>query len=248
MEINESDVLVDSTPRESIDSTALATLISRLLRNSIIVSNASSRLLVRQSFEVPRFVYWVSSRASVPVGTVFRGNVDCFGHRSCYDESKRYGDSVVRAYRDKHDLNVRVVRIFNTYGPRTRIDDERVIPRFAKQALQGEDLTIYGNGSQTRSFCYVSDLIDGLRAHLDADVQTPVIIGNPDERTILELAETLVNRTDSESEITFTERPPQDPDVRCPDLTKARAELGWEPEVPPDEGIDRLIEYFESKV
>jgi len=178
----------------------------------------------------------------------YRGNVDPYGPRSCYDESKRYGESLIRAYRDKHDLDVRVARIFNTYGPRMRTDDGRVIPTFVRQALTGEDLTVYGDGTQTRSFCYISDLIDGLQALLKADVQTPVNIGNPDERTILDLAEIIIELTDSDSAITHEPLPPQDPQVRQPDIAKARSELGWEPDVSLRDGLRESIAYFRSVV
>lgn len=174
----------------------------------------------------------------------YRGNVDPYGPRSCYDESKRYGEALVRAYRDKHDLDVRVARIFNTYGPRMRLDDGRVIPNFMKQALTGKDLTVYGDGEQTRSFCYVSDLIDGLVALLESEVEEPVNIGNPDERTILDLAETIIEMTGSSSGIIYEERPPQDPEIRRPDLSKAKQELDWEPKVPLQSGIKQTLPYF----
>ncbi|GGI95833.1 epimerase [Halobellus salinus] len=178
----------------------------------------------------------------------YRGNVDPYGPRSCYDESKRYGESLVRAYRDKHELDVRVARIFNTYGPRMRLDDGRVIPNFMKQALTGEDLTVYGDGEQTRSFCYVSDLIDGLVALLESDVEEPVNIGNPDERSINELAEIVLEVTGSDSGITHEELPPQDPQVRRPDISKVRSELGWEPEVSLRDGLRKSLGYFEERV
>jgi dTDP-glucose 4,6-dehydratase len=178
----------------------------------------------------------------------YRGNVDPYGPRSCYDESKRYGEALVRAYRDKHDLDVRVARIFNTYGPRMRLDDGRVIPNFMKQALTGQDLTVYGDGDQTRSFCYVSDMIDGLVALLESGVETPVNIGNPDERTINELAEVVLEVTGSDSEIIHQELPPQDPQVRRPDITKAQSELGWGPQVSLRDGLNRSVEFFEAEV
>jgi len=178
----------------------------------------------------------------------YRGNVDPYGPRSCYDESKRYGEAMARAYRDEHDIDVRVARIFNTYGPRMRLDDGRVVPTFVKQALAGEDLTVHGDGEQTRSFCYVSDLIDGLVALMESNTDTPVNIGNPDERTILDLAETVIDLTDSESGITHEERPPDDPEIRRPDLTKARAELGWEPTVSLERGLERTIDYYRNRV
>lgn len=178
----------------------------------------------------------------------YRGNVDPCGPRSCYDESKRYGEALVRAYRDKHDIDVRIARIFNTYGPRMRLDDGRVIPTFIKQVLGNEPLTLHGDGQQTRSFCYVSDLIDGLLALRQSDVQTPVNIGNPDERSILDLATLIVELTDSASEITHRTRPAHDPEVRQPDISMARTELGWEPDIGLREGLERTIVYFESLV
>jgi dTDP-glucose 4,6-dehydratase len=178
----------------------------------------------------------------------YRGNVDPYGPRSCYDESKRYGEALVRGYRDKHDLDVRVARIFNTYGPRMRLDDGRVIPNFMKQALTGKDLTVYGDGEQTRSFCYVSDMIDGLLTLLHSNIDEPVNIGNPDERSILDLAEVIREVTDSESDITYKKRPPQDPEIRRPDISKARLELEWAPDVSLNDGLTESIQYFESQL
>lgn len=183
-----------------------------------------------------------------PQSEDYRGNVDPYGPRSCYDESKRYGEALVRAYRDKHDLDVRVARIFNTYGPQMRLDDGRVIPNFMKQALTGDDLTVYGDGSQTRSFCYVDDMIDGLLALLESDVETPVNIGNTDERSIKELARLVINVTNSESNIVHEPLPPQDPKVRQPDISKAQSELAWSPSVELRDGLIRSIEYFESQL
>ena len=183
-----------------------------------------------------------------PQSEDYRGNVDPYGPRSCYDESKRYGEAIVRAYRDRHSLDVRVARIFNTYGPRMRLDDGRVVPTFARQALTGNDLTVHGTGEQTRSFCYVSDMIDGLAKLIESDVDTPVNIGNPDERSILDLAESIVELTGSESEIVFEERPPQDPSVRCPDISKATRELGWNPSVDLEDGLVRTIQYFDNSL
>lgn len=178
----------------------------------------------------------------------YRGSVDCFGPRACYDESKRYGEAIVRAYRDKHDIDVRIPRIFNTYGPRMRLDDGRVIPTLVRQAIQGNDLTVYGDGSQTRSFCYVDDLIGGFVELLDSGVETPVNLGNPDERSILELAEVIIELTGSESEITFEPLPPDDPQVRQPDISKAKTELGWEPVVGLRDGLRESIEYFQRQL
>lgn len=177
----------------------------------------------------------------------YRGNVDPYGPRSCYDESKRYGEALVRAYRDQHDLEVRVARIFNTYGPRMRLDDGRVIPNFMKQAITGKDLTVYGDGKQTRSFCYVDDMISGLLALLGSDVDTPVNIGNPDERTIEELAELVIDITGSESGITHEPLPPQDPQVRQPDITKAKSEVGWGPSIELRDGLEKSLQFFEQR-
>ena len=145
-------------------------------------------------------------------------------------------------------MDVRVARIFNTYGPRMRLDDGRVIPNFMKQALTGQDLTVYGDGEQTRSFCYVSDMINGLVALLESDVNTPVNIGNPDERTINELPAVVLEVTSSESGIMHEELPPQDPQVRRPDISKAKAEIRWEPDVSLREGLEMSTEYFEQRV
>jgi len=178
----------------------------------------------------------------------YRGNVDPYGPRSCYDESKRHGESLVRAYRDKHDLDVRVARIFNTYGSRMRLDDGRVIPNFMKQALTGQDLTVYGDGSQTRSFCHVDDMIDALLALLESDIETPVNLGNPDERSIQELAEIVIDVTGSDSGITHESLPPQDPEVRQPDITKARSELNWKPDIQLRDGLQQSMGFFEQKI
>jgi dTDP-glucose 4,6-dehydratase len=177
----------------------------------------------------------------------YRGNVDSYGPRACYDESKRYGESLVRAYRDQHDLEVRVARIFNTYGPRMRLDDGRVVPTFIRQALDGEPLTVHGDGDQTRSFCYVDDLIDGLVDLLHSDADTPVNIGNPDERSIMELAEVIIELTDAEAGITHEPRPPDDPSVRRPDIEKAKTEVGWEPAVSLRDGLEETIAHYEDQ-
>jgi len=178
----------------------------------------------------------------------YRGNVDSFGPRSCYNESKRYGEAIVRAYMNKHDMDIRVMRIFNTYGPRMQLDDGRVVPTFVGQALRGEDLTVHGDGSQTRSFCYVSDLVDGLLRLMERDIQTPINVGNPDERTILELAKLVIELTDSDSDITYEPRPPHDPTVRKPDISKAKSELDWELDIPLREGLRYTIRYFEEQL
>jgi dTDP-glucose 4,6-dehydratase len=178
----------------------------------------------------------------------YRGNVDPYGPRSCYDESKRYGEALIRAYRDTHNLDVRVARIFNTYGSRMRLDDGRVIPNFMKQALTGKDLTVFGDGSQTRSFCHVEDMIDGLLALLNSGIDSPINIGNPDERTILELAELIIDIVSSDSGITYESLPPQDPKVRRPNILKAKAELDWEPKIDLRDGLEVSTTYFREEV
>lgn len=178
----------------------------------------------------------------------YRDNVDCFGPRACYDESKRYGESLVRAYRNEHEIDIRVARIFNTYGPYMSVDDGRVIPTFVRQALTGADLTVYGDGLQTRSFCYVEDLIDGFLALMKSNVHSPVNLENPDERTIQELAELVIEVAESESGITYEPLPPDDPKVRRPDITKARTELDWTPEVNLQSGLEESLDYFQRAV
>jgi len=178
----------------------------------------------------------------------YRGNVDPYGPRSCYDEAKRYGEALIRAYRDKHNLDVRIARIFNTYGSRMRLDDGRVIPNFMKQALTGEDLTVFGDGSQTRSFCHVEDMISGLLALLDSGIDSPINIGTPDERTILELAELIIDIVSSDSGITYEPLPLQDPEVRRPDISKAKAELDWEPQIDLRDGLEVSTTYFRKEV
>jgi dTDP-glucose 4,6-dehydratase len=182
-----------------------------------------------------------------PQSEEYRGNVNCFGPRACYDESKRYGESLIRSYRNEHDIDVRVARIFNTYGPRMSVDDGRVIPTFVRQAISGNDLTVYGDGSQTRSFCYVDDLIDGFLALMDSDVQAPVNLGNPDERTIQNLAELVIEVTGSNSGIAHEPLPPDDPKVRRPDISKAKDRLSWEPDIGIRIGLEHSMEYFSKE-
>jgi dTDP-glucose 4,6-dehydratase len=178
----------------------------------------------------------------------YRGNVDPTGPRSVYDEAKRFAESLTMAMHRTHGVNVGIVRIFNTYGPRLAPGDGRVVSNFIVQALRGEPLTVYGDGSQTRSLCFVDDEITGLVALLDSELTGPVNIGNPDERTMLELAHFVLEATGSSSGITFEPLPQDDPTRRCPDITLARSALGWEPTTELGEGIERTIEYFEQKV
>jgi dTDP-glucose 4,6-dehydratase len=178
----------------------------------------------------------------------YRGNVDPTGPRSVYDEAKRFAESLTMAYHRTHGLDVGIVRIFNTYGPRLAPGDGRVVSNFVSQALRGEPLTVYGDGSQTRSLCYVDDEIAGLVALLDSSLTGPVNIGNPDERSVLELAELVIELSGSASSITFEPLPTDDPTRRCPDITLASTELGWSPTVELADGIRRTMEYLASRV
>jgi dTDP-glucose 4,6-dehydratase len=178
----------------------------------------------------------------------YLGNVDSTGPRAVYDEAKRYGEAIVQAFRTHRGLSTRIVRIFNTYGPRMRLDDGRVVPQFVSQALRGEDFTVYGDGSQTRSFCYVSDLVDGLvRLALSSEMD-PVNLGNPVEKTILEFAEAVRAAAGGGRSIAFEPLPTGDPKQRKPDITRARHLLGWEPKVDLVAGLRLTIEYFRGVV
>jgi dTDP-glucose 4,6-dehydratase len=179
-----------------------------------------------------------------PQKETYWGNVNPIGPRSVYDESKRFSEAVTVAYRRYHKVETQIVRIFNTYGPRMQLNDGRVVPNFMKQALRGEDLTVYGDGKQTRSFCYVSDEIDGFIRMAKSSEAGPVNIGNPHEFTILECAERVLAVTGSKSRITFEALPQDDPKQRCPDISKARRLLGWEPKVQLEEGLKLSREYF----
>ncbi len=178
----------------------------------------------------------------------YRGNVDPTGPRSVYDEAKRFAEALTMAMHRAHGVNVGIARIFNTYGPRLSPGDGRVVSNFVVQALRGQPLTVYGDGSQTRSLCYVDDEIRGLVALLDSSLVGPVNVGNPDERSMLDLANFVLAATGSTSDITFEPLPVDDPMRRCPDITLARRELGWEPRVSLQDGIARTIEYFAGKV
>jgi nucleoside-diphosphate-sugar epimerase len=178
----------------------------------------------------------------------YRGNVDPTGPRSVYDEAKRFAESLTMAMHRTHGVNVGIARIFNTYGPRLSPGDGRVVSNFIVQALRGEPLTVYGDGSQTRSFCFVDDEIAGLVALLDSSLTGPVNIGNPDERSMIDLAHFVLEVTGSGSDIVFEPLPTDDPTRRCPDITLARRALGWEPGITLREGIERTVEFFAHKV
>jgi dTDP-glucose 4,6-dehydratase len=176
------------------------------------------------------------------------GNVNPIGIRGVYDEAKRFGEAMTMAYHRYHGVSTRIVRIFNTYGPRMRPDDGRAIPSFFSQALLDQDITIFGDGSQTRSICFVSDLVEGIRRLLDSGFHEPVNLGNPNEFSIRELAERIRDLCGSKSRVVFRELPPDDPKVRRPDITRAREVLGWEPQVDPDEGLQLTLPYFEAEL
>jgi dTDP-glucose 4,6-dehydratase len=179
-----------------------------------------------------------------PQKETYWGNVNPIGPRGCYDEAKRFAEAMTMAYHRAHGLDTKIVRIFNTYGPRMRLEDGRVVPAFIGQALQGQPLTVFGNGSQTRSFCFVSDLIDGIYRLSQSNYHEPVNIGNPAEMTIYQFAEAILRITGSNLPIINKELPQDDPKVRQPDITLARKLLGWEPKVSFEEGIAQTVAYF----
>jgi dTDP-glucose 4,6-dehydratase len=179
-----------------------------------------------------------------PQVETYWGNVNPVGPRSCYDESKRFAEAMTMAYHRTYNLRTNIARIFNTYGPRMKLNDGRVVPAFMDQALRGEPITIFGDGSQTRSFCYVSDLVDGLYRLMQSDERYPVNLGNPQEMTILEFAERIRRLAGSKSELIQQPLPQDDPKQRKPDITKAKRILGWEPRVSLEDGLQQTIEYF----
>ena len=179
-----------------------------------------------------------------PQVETYWGNVNPVGPRSCYDESKRFAEALTMAYHRKHGARTNIARIFNTYGPRMKLDDGRVVPAFLDQALRGEPMTVFGDGSQTRSFCFVEDLVDGLCRLMLSEERYPVNLGNPHEMTILAFAEHIRRITGAASPIRFEPLPEDDPKVRRPDITKAQQVLGWRPRVSLDEGLRRTVEYF----
>ena len=181
-----------------------------------------------------------------PQVETYWGNVNPVGPRSCYDESKRFAEAITMAYHRKHGVRTNIARIFNTYGPRMKLNDGRVVPAFLDQALRGEPMTVFGSGSQTRSFCYVSDLVDGLYRLMQSDERYPVNLGNPREMTILEFAEQIRVMTETRSELVFEALPEDDPKQRKPDITKARAVLGWEPRVLLEDGLRETVAYFKG--
>ena len=176
------------------------------------------------------------------------GNVNPIGPRGCYDEAKRFAEALVMAYHRQHAIPTRIVRIFNTYGPRMRLNDGRIVPNFMKQALLGEPLTVYGDGSQTRSFCYAEDLVDGIYKLMLSDETLPTNIGNPTEFTVLDFARLIQRLTNSPSELVFQPLPQDDPKQRRPDISKAQRVLGWGPQVELEDGLGRTLDYFRTRL
>ena len=199
-----------------------------------------SRILVASTSEV------YGDPAVHPQTEEYYGNVNPVGPRGVYDEAKRFQEAITMAYHTYHGLDTRIIRIFNTYGPRMRLNDGRVLPAFIGQALRGEDLTVFGDGAQTRSFCYVSDLVDGIYRLLMSDYSLPVNIGNPDEITILDFAKEIIKLTGTKQKIIFKDFPKDDPKQRQPDITKAKKLLGWEPKISRSEGLKITYEYFKT--
>ncbi len=183
-----------------------------------------------------------------PQVETYWGNVNPVGPRSCYDESKRFAEALTMAYHRAHSARTTIARIFNTYGPRMQLNDGRVVPAFVDQALRGEPLTVFGDGSQTRSFCYVTDLVDGLYRLLLSDERYPVNLGNPHEMTILQFASHILALTGAKSEIHFKPLPEDDPRQRKPDIAKARRLLNWEPKVSLEDGLRQTVEYFQKAI
>lgn len=199
-----------------------------------------SRILVASTSEV------YGDPAVHPQTEEYYGNVNPVGPRGVYDEAKRFQEAITMAYHTYHGLDTRIIRIFNTYGPRMRLNDGRVLPAFIGQALRGEDLTVFGDGAQTRSFCYVSDLVDGIYRLLMSDYSLPVNIGNPDEITILDFAKEIIKLTGTKQKIIFKDFPKDDPKQRQPDITKAKKLLGWEPKISRSEGLKITYKYFKT--
>ncbi|MFH1751911.1 MAG: UDP-glucuronic acid decarboxylase family protein [archaeon] len=178
----------------------------------------------------------------------YRGNVNTIGPRACYDEGKRVAETLFFDYKRQHKIEIRIARIFNTYGPRMAANDGRVVSNFIVQALEGKDITIYGSGKQTRSFCFVSDLVEGFYKLMNNDFEGPINLGNPGEFTILELAEKVIKMTDSKSKIVFKELPEDDPKQRKPDINLAIEKLGWQPKIKLDDGLKETIKYFKNNL
>ncbi len=207
-----------------------------------VAKNKQARFMIASTSEI------YGDPLEHPQKETYWGNVNTIGPRGVYDEAKRFSEAITMAYHRAHGIDTRIIRIFNTYGPRMRIKDGRAIPNFMFQALTGQDLTVYGDGSQTRSFCYVSDLIDGIVRLMRSGHHDPVNLGNPVEISLLEMAEKILQVTGSKSKIIFKPLPEDDPKVRQPDITQARNLLGWEPRVDLEEGLQATLDYFRTSI
>ena len=207
-----------------------------------LAKNKKARFLVASTSEI------YGDPLVHPQTEEYWGNVSTIGPRGCYDEAKRFAEALTMAYHREHKVDTRIVRIFNTYGPRMRLNDGRVVPAFVSQALSNKPITIFGKGTQTRSFCYVSDLIEGIYRLMLSDYDLPVNIGNPNEMTMLQFAEAILKATRSSSKIVHRPLPQDDPKQRKPDITKAKKLLKWEPQVPLDAGMAKTIAYFKTRV
>jgi len=207
-----------------------------------LAKDKKARILVASTSEV------YGDPSVHPQNEEYWGNVNPVGPRGVYDEAKRFQEAITMAYHTYHKVETRIIRIFNTYGPRMRLNDGRALPAFIGQALRGENLSVFGDGSQTRSFCYVDDLVEGIFRLLMSDCATPVNIGNPDEITIKQFAEEIIRLTDSNVKLEYKLLPKDDPKQRQPDITKAKEILGWEPKYSRAEGLKPTLEYFKNKV
>jgi dTDP-glucose 4,6-dehydratase len=207
-----------------------------------LAKNKKARFLIASTSEV------YGDPLMHPQREEYWGNVNTIGPRGCYDEAKRFAEALTMAYHREHEVQTRIVRIFNTYGPRMRLNDGRVVPAFISQALKNKPLTVFGEGIQTRSFCYVSDLIEGIYRLMMSTYDLPMNIGNPAELTMLRFASEIIRATGSRSKITYKPLPQDDPKQRRPDITRARRYLGWEPQVSLAEGLPKTIEYFRGKI
>lgn len=207
-----------------------------------LAKNKSARFLIASTSEI------YGDPLVHPQVEEYWGNVNTIGPRGCYDEAKRFAEAMTMAYHREHEVETRIVRIFNTYGPRMRLHDGRVVPAFVSQALKNKPITVFGKGTQTRSFCYVSDLIEGIYRLMMSDYGLPVNIGNPVEMTMVQFAEAIIKATGSRSKIVFKPLPQDDPKQRKPDISRARKYLRWEPKVPLAAGLTKTIEYFRGKV
>ncbi len=207
-----------------------------------LAKNKGARFLIASTSEI------YGDPLEHPQTESYWGNVNTIGPRGCYDEAKRFAEAMTMAYHREHGVETRIVRIFNTYGPRMRLNDGRVVPAFISQALKNKPITVFGAGSQTRSFCYVSDLIEGIYRLMNSSTELPVNIGNPHELTMLEFAREIIQATGSRSRLVHKPLPQDDPKQRRPDITRARKILRWEPKISLKEGLNKTIEYFRGKV